>query len=53
VSPEDAGEFGRYCQYRLRGEDEACTRLRMNLSETDARDYEAGYQQLQAGRAAA
>jgi hypothetical protein len=53
MSPEDAGEFGRYCQYRLRGEDELCTRLRMHLTETDAREFEASFRQAREGRAAA
>ena len=51
MSPEDAGEFGRYCHYR-RSEDELCTRLRMRLPETDASEYEAAYRQAREGRAA-
>lgn len=53
MSPEDAGEFGRYCQYRLRGEDEECTALRLNLTGTDPGEYEAAYQRSQEGRKAA
>lgn len=49
MSPEDSGEFGRYCQLRLRGEDEVCTRLRMQLSETTAREYEADLKQIREG----
>ena len=51
MSPEDAGEFGRYCHYR-RSEDEECTRLRMNLGEDDARQHETDYQSGQEARAA-
>jgi hypothetical protein len=53
MSPEDAGKFGDYCQYRHRGEDEVCTALRMHLSETDASEFEASFRQAREGRAAA
>ena len=46
MSPEDSGEFGRYCQLRNRGEDEVCTRLRMRLSDTTAAQYEADLRKL-------
>ena len=46
MSPEDGGEFGRYCQLRLRGEDEVCTRLRMRLSTTTAARFEADLRKL-------
>ena len=49
MSPEDGGEFGRYCQFRLRGEDEVCTRLRMRLSDTAAAQYEEDLRKLRAG----
>lgn len=52
MSPEDYGRFGDYCQYR-RSEEAECTRLRMGLSDDDARQYEAAYQHSQEGRAAA
>lgn len=53
MSPEDTGDLGRYCQYRGRGEDETCTRLRMALGEDDARKFETAYRDSQEGRAAA
>ncbi len=49
MSPEDGGEFGAYCQFRLRGEDEVCTRLRMRLSDTTAAQYEADLRKIREG----
>ena len=51
MSPEDSGEFGRYCHYR-RSEDPECTALRLRLGDTDARRYEAAFQESQEGRKA-
>ena len=48
MSPEDSGEFGRYCEYR-QSEDPDCTRLRMSLSDTTAARYEADLRKLRAG----
>ena len=45
MSPEDGGEFGRYCEYR-QSEDEVCTRLRMRLTDTTAARYEADLRKL-------
>ena len=49
MSPEDSGEFGRYCQLRNRGEDEVCARLRMRLDESTAARFEADLRKLRAG----
>lgn len=51
MSPEDAGEFGRYCHYR-RSEDSLCTRLRLNLTEDEGQEYEQAYLRSQEARAA-
>ena len=45
MSPEDSGEFGRYCHYR-RSEDPECAALRMGLSDTTAARYEADLRKL-------
>jgi hypothetical protein len=51
MSPEDSGEFGRYCHYR-RSEDEVSVRLRLGLSGDEAGRFEKAYLEAREARAA-
>jgi hypothetical protein len=47
-----ADRFGRYAEYRQRGEDRECAALRIPVSPRTARRYEAELRQRREGRAA-
>ena len=45
-----ADRFGRYAEYRLRGEDRECAALRIPVSPRTARRYEAELRRIQEAR---
>lgn len=48
-----ADRFGRYAEYRAKGEDQACAALRVGVKPRTARRYEAELRRIQEVKAAA